>query len=599
MLGSRIFLKLFFGFTLVIVVSSFLVWTIAAGRVESRTLEEIRHILVVRARMLGETGVLFSPGAGAEAQQGLFESLAEAAETRFTLIRADGLVLADSWQQPAKMDNHKDRPEVAEAHRTRAPAYSTRYSKTTKRDMMYVAVPVLADGRIEGIVRAAVPLSLVENRLRMVRENIAIAAGTAALVALCLGLLLTRYLLRPLKDISEVAEAIAGGDLERRPRCTSHDEIGQVADAVRKMASQLTERLDSLIHERNQLRAILGSMLEGVVALDRDEHIVHINETAAAILRTPVSGCVGKRIWEVARIEELSETIADVLRDDAEQTREVRLSKALRERIIELHAAPLRGSRGAVAGVVLVLHDVTELRRLELVRREFVANISHELKTPLTAVRGFAETLLDRADVDDETRLRFVTRIRDQAVRLSVLVNDLLVLSRVESEKGALEMRPLDLRQPIAEASRRLDPEVVGRRIRFRTEVPDRPVVVLGDEEGLRQVVDNLLDNAFKYTSDEGEVSLRLLVEGTDAVIEIRDTGIGIEPDHIDRIFERFYRVDKARSRELGGTGLGLSIVKHIVEAHEGAVSVESKPGVGSAFFVRLKLREAFADPDD
>jgi two-component system phosphate regulon sensor histidine kinase PhoR len=241
---------------------------------------------------------------------------------------------------------------------------------------------------------------------------------------------------------------------------------------------------------------------------------------------------------------------------------------------------------------VVVLHDVTELRRLERIRRDFVVNVSHELKTPLTAIRGFIETLMDDPDIDMDTRSRFLARVNDQTLRLSTLVSDLLVLSRVEAEAGGIERRPVRLRQMLGECANRLTAGRLGDSLAFEQEMPDEPVIVLGDEEGLRQVVDNLLDNAIKYTPKGGNVTLRLSVEEGSAVLEVEDTGIGIEAQPIDRIFERFYRVDKASSRELGGTGLGLAIVKHIVGSHNGRLAVTSEPGQGSTFRVTLPLHE-------
>jgi len=271
-------------------------------------------------------------------------------------------------------------------------------------------------------------------------------------------------------------------------------------------------------------------------------------------------------------------------------TGEVKRAGRSGDRVLEMQAAPLRDSDGNPAGAVVVLHDVTQLRRLETVRQDFVANVSHELKTPLTAIRGLVETLLDDGAMDEATRQRFLTKLRDQTARVSALMTDLLAISQIESRETALEVEMLDLRDPIRESLKALLPSAEKKGVTVESEVPDEPVTESCDAEAIRRVFDNLLDNAVKYTPEEGRVWVRLRTEGDSALVEVADTGIGIEPRDQERIFERFYRVDKARSRELGGTGLGLSIVKHIVQAHGGEVSVESVPGRGSTFRVRLPL---------
>jgi two-component system phosphate regulon sensor histidine kinase PhoR len=281
------------------------------------------------------------------------------------------------------------------------------------------------------------------------------------------------------------------------------------------------------------------------------------------------------------------------MRNGSEQNREVRLPAERRDRVLLLQASPLRDAAGELSGAVLVLHDVTELRHLEEVRRDFVANVSHEVKTPLTAIRGMVETILEDPSMDEPTRNRFLERVRSQAGRLSALVTDLLTLSRVERREEAPEKGTLDLRGPVRESFEQQTSEGEDKGLSMEIETPDSPVPVFGDMEALRQAVDNLLSNAVRYTPSEGRIWVRLRTEGEFAVVEVQDTGIGIEPRHQERVFERFYRVDKARSRELGGTGLGLSIVKHITIAHEGSVSLESAPGQGSTFRIRLPLRHA------
>jgi two-component system phosphate regulon sensor histidine kinase PhoR len=586
MLRSRLFWKLYAGFAAVLLITAATVWVVGARRVRETALSQLRANLVATTRIL-ERLMAEDPPLAPPALRSMVSDFGARTGARFTVIAADGSVLADSAESPEEMENHAQRPEVLAAAQTGAPAFVTRFSRTVRQDMMYAAV-ALPGGR--GTARVALPLTFVRARLADLGKNLVLALSAAAILSLLLGVLLFRAIARPLAKITTAAEAVAAGDYDTPIPHYGSDEVGNLAVAVGRMSGQLRERLFALTEERNRLYGVLSGMLEGLVAVDREERVVHMNAPAGLFLGVRPEAAFGQRIWEITRVEPVSGALAEVLAGRAESSREVRLPKPLRERVLELHAAPFRDAEGRVAGAVLVLHDVSRLRRLETVRRDFVANVSHELKTPLTAIRGYAETMLEARDgeIDAETSRRFLGRIHDQTLRLSALVTDLLTLSRVESGEGAVERAELDLRGPLTDCIRRFSADCLERGQTFSGDLPAEPVNVIGDPEALRQAMDNLLDNAMKYTPTGGRVILRCATEGDKVTVEVEDTGIGIEPEHLDRIFERFYRVDKARSRELGGTGLGLSIVKHIVESHGGEVSVTSRPGAGSTFRVTL-----------
>lgn len=590
MIRTRVFPKVAVVLTLLVILCAGAIFTVVAPRVEQKALDQIDRSLLARAAFLRELSRPALEGDGVAALRATVRSLGEETGTRYTVIRVDGLVIADSMEEEALMERHDLRPEVRQAGKTGGPGRAVRHSRTTGLDMHYLALPVEEEGTLVGFVRASLPTSLVNERLAEIRVQVVLGAVIAAAVGLVIGLLLTRRLTSRLAVMARAARAIADGRDAGALPTGVRDETGDLARAIQSMDEQLRRRLDALVCERNEISAVLGGMREGVVAVDHEERVVHINAVAGKVLGIPPASGIGKRIWELTRVIEICEILEAVARDGSEQNREIRLAGPHRPRTIEIHASPLRNARQNPIGAVLVLHDVTELRRLETVRREFVANVSHELKTPLTALRGLIETLIDDDGMDEKTRRRFFDKARGQAHRLSTLVTDLLVLSRMESEEAALDRRPLDLRSPLRESVRRLDPAAAGRDVRLQTSLPSEPVVVLGDEEAVRQIVGNLLDNALKYTADGGSVSVCLSHIGDDAVIDVKDTGIGIGPEHVNRIFERFYRVDKARSRELGGTGLGLSIVKHLVEALGGHVHVESEPGQGSTFRVVFPL---------
>ena len=316
--------------------------------------------------------------------------------------------------------------------------------------------------------------------------------------------------------------------------------------------------------------------------------MVHLNEAAGTLLGTSPKESVDRPIWQVTRIREVSEILSDALRGDAKTQKSLKIAGETSDQFIEMHASPLHDGQGHLVGAVAVLHDLTELQRLDMVRREFVANASHELKTPITAIRGLVETLIDDGALSSSTQESFLGKIRDQSMRLSSVVIDLLALSRLESKDSSLVETLFDLRDVVQSTAKNFVPLGEEKGIAVGIELNSQPIEITADENAIGQAVSNLLDNALKYTPKGGQITARLSVQGDEAVVEVEDTGIGVEPQDRDRIFERFYRVDKARSRELGGTGLGPAIVKHIASVHGGRVSVESTPGVGSIFSIFL-----------
>lgn len=590
MLRTRLLWKLYAGYAVLVVLTTVMLGVMVDRSVEQDLVRQLHNSLQTEATLLEALARPYVESAPDSVFQHRVWELGAKTGTRLTVIRADGVVVADSHELPAGMDNHKMRPEILEAV-ARGVGSATRYSHTLDREMMYVAVPVRGGLDIDGFVRAAVPLTSVGDRLSEVRSIVVLGGFTAAVLALFIGFLVARTFTRPIARMTRAAEAIAAGDYNQRLVVERSDEIGQLAEALNSMTRQLREHIHTITADKAKTVAILAGMVEGVVAVDSEERVVHINSAAEAILGISEEDAMGRRIWEVTRVNEVSESIADAMRGRHVSIGEARIPLPQKEQVIQTIAAPLRNVDGELQGAIVVLHDVSELRKLEKVRRDFIANISHELKTPLAAIRGLVETLIDDAEMDRGTHDRFLAKIRDQASRLSNLVVDLLTISRLESDESRLEFEPLDLRSPVAESFRTLSPHAANSEITVEPFLPDDPILVEGDPEALRELVDNLLSNAIKYTPPGGSVKVHLGVEGTYAILEIEDTGIGIAPEDQSRIFERFYRVDKARSRLMGGTGLGLSIVKHVALAHGGNVSVRSEPERGSTFRVQIPLR--------
>ncbi|NIA07032.1 MAG: HAMP domain-containing protein [Actinobacteria bacterium] len=594
MFRSRFLWKLYAGYVLLILLSAVIVGGLVSRWIEQNSLEEIKQSLRARAVLLADLAAPTLSESSSSDFQERVRTLGGEIGTRLTVIAANGEVIADSREKPSEMDNHAARPEILAA-RSHGLGTTTRLSDTLGTKMMYLAVPIHKNERLVGYVRTSLALSEIDERLNHLRAIITLGAGLAAIVALVLGFFVARAFAKPLRSMATVAESIAHGDYQQRLPTTRKDEIGKLSQAINRMAEGSRNRMETITSDRNKLLAILAGMTEGVIAVDRNERVVHLNAAAGKILAASPEESLDKPIWEITRVGEVSQVLANTLRDKSDLRAEMRLPTRSSDQVVEMHSSPLRDGKGNVVGAVVVLHDVSRLQRLETVRRDFVANASHELKTPITAIRGLVETLIDDEGIAPENRERFLGKIRNQSVRLSSIVTDLLTLSRLESERGVLKYTALDLRDAVLASAQALVSTAEEKGIVLETQLPEVSVEVAGDNQAIGQVVTNLLDNALKYTPKGGQVWVRLRTEAAKAVLEVQDTGIGIEPNDRDRIFERFYRVDKARSRELGGTGLGLSIVKHIVLTHNGQVSLDSTPGTGSTFRVSLPLAPASA----
>ena len=512
---------------------------------------------------------------------------------RVTIVQKDGRVLGDSQADPRAMENHLQRPEVREALE-RGEGAAERSSGTVGTPFRYLARRIEAEGEVLGVVRAAFPLDAIDARIGKLRTATWVSGLVATAFAVLVALHFARRMSEPLQRAASLAERIASGDYRASAAVEGPAEIRRLSEAIGRMTEQLDERLATTIADRNKVLAILSGMVEGVIAVDREERVVHFNAVAARMLDVDPAAALGLRIWEVTRVREVCEILDEARRAGGEPRRDLRLSPGDGPRSeVELRASALRDASGAISGAVVVLHDVTALRRLETMRRDFVANVSHELKTPLTAIRGLVETMLDDPSMEADTARRFLGRVREQSLRLSTLVGDLLTLARIEANEERVERRPVDALALLRDCAARFGEVAARRGIALSADLAPPLGPVLADEESLRQIVDNLLDNACKYTPSGGRVWLRAAGDDQELRIEVQDTGIGIEPRDQQRVFERFYRVDKARSRELGGTGLGLSIVKHLVQALGGRVSLESQVGRGSTFRVHVPRSNA------
>jgi two-component system phosphate regulon sensor histidine kinase PhoR len=446
------------------------------------------------------------------------------------------------------------------------------------------------DGEVLGFLRFGVVRSGRSTLVSELGDRFALAVLCGAILAAAAAAFWARSVERPLRSLGESVEQLASGEFEGVVQVPPRPPFRELGLAIEDLKETSRERVDTMNTDRNKVLAILGVMVEGIVAVDAEERVVHMNAAAARILGVQSANSEGRRVLEVTRVREIHQILARVLSDGREERVELRVVQPPRDRYVTAHATPLLDADSQIVGAVIMLHDVTELRRLEAIRRDFVANVSHELKTPITAIRGIVETVLDDPEMDGGVRNRFISRIRDQSMRLSSLVTDLLTLSRLESDSPVGEMQFVDLRIAVSDSYSAHVQHAEDKGVRLGQTIPASPIRVLAEMDSMRLLFGNLIDNAIKYTPEGGHVRVSLTTEDQKAVVIVEDDGIGIERKHLERIFQRFYRVDKARSRELGGTGLGLSIVKHVCIAHRGDVSVDSTPGEGTRFTVHLPL---------
>ncbi len=589
---SKLFWKVFSLFACLIAFSAILFGLLVIRNQERELRSQVIDRLRVAALFTGQLSIKRSPDPvmTADEMQTFVRRIAAGTGIRLTLMNVDGTVLADSDMPSlaavADMENHRQRPEVQKALRDEQ-GTADRYSVTVAQSLVFYAVRVGEPSGPQVISRAALPHANIVQRMRQGRWIVALFTCSVIMVASAATWYLLAQIIHPLLELTSAVEATSVGNLRQRLEISNRDEIGMLARAFNRMNDELAAHIEQLRERGDQLAAVLGGMVEGVIAVDRRSNILFANDAAARLFAFRSEQARGRPLVTIARDEILHESVKQAM-----QTRGVVNAEIVRRSptpgTLAVHATPLPGQ--PCPGVVLVFYDITRLRRLESLRQEFVANVSHELKTPLSSIKAYAETLLAGAIHDQSHNVQFVQRIEDQADRLHQLIMDLLSLARIESGQEAYEISAVEVGQAINVCLREHQQAAASKSIQLNVEPPDDSLVVMADDEGLRQILENLINNAIKYTPQGGKVTVRWKREGSSCLVEVADTGIGIDPEHHDRLFERFYRVDKARSRELGGTGLGLSIVKHLAQFFGGSVGVQSEMGKGSVFWVRLRL---------
>ena len=583
-MGFRTKLVLSYIFLIALITGSFYIYF--DHTMQQRMIEESRANLASQtqlARLLAlSSRQLTSP-------QQLAKSIGTVIKARVTLIAPDGTVIGDSdvgQARLAQLENHLQRPEVQEALKN-GNGSAQRYSDTLRTVMLYSAA-TYGDGRTNGVIRLAMPLEYLASARNTLHGLVGGATVVTILIALLFSYVLSNLTTRPLRDMADAAARIGHGVSKAKIPVSSNDEIGQLAGVLNDMSERIEDQVQRISAEKQRLDTILRSMGEGVMVTAPDGIITLVNP-AFRRLFSIIGEVEGKKLVEISRHPDLLEAFNDL---DKPEVNELVREIAIQPNDITLftHWVPLNVD-GVKQGVVAVFHDISDLKRAENTRRDFVANVSHELRTPVTIIKGYAETLLDGTLESDPARaIRFVEIISSHSERLTNLINDILTLSSLEAKDALLELNPMDVSGTIAKGCMLLQERAVKKNITIINEAVSGALPrVMADQGRLEQVVVNLLENAIKYTPDGGAV--RLFTEDDDECVRVSvsDTGIGIPFKDLPRIFERFYRVDEARTREQGGTGLGLAIVKHIVQLHGGNVAVTSEPGQGSIFSFTLK----------
>ncbi|WP_455388884.1 two-component system histidine kinase PnpS [Petrachloros mirabilis] len=532
--------------------------------------------------------------------QSIVRELGSRALARVTLINSEGQVLADSAvldRDLSTVENHRTRPEIERAAVT---GFGTdlRSSQTTGERTLYRAVRLGDLGQTSPPIylRLGLPMTTLDEGLSKLKRNLMLAFVTAFMIAVGLSIWLAGSLTRPLLDMATAARQLAAGDHTVHIQTSSHDEVGVLADTLNHMTDELKSKIGELSEDRSQLLAMLTSMVEGVMVLDYRGRVLQVNPALERMFGVTRAETRGRLVSELFRHPELNQLVSNVLASRVGQEDEIVLAPS--GRCLHIEASVAGGQQDNEACVVLVFHDITELRRLENIRKDFVANVSHELRTPLTSIKGYVEALLDGGKDDPDTSVRFLDIILKQSDRLNLILEDLLQLSKIESGQVQFKREPLHIGSVVERTIAMIKPLADKKHHRLIAQVSSDLPLVNGDQERLVQVLANLVDNAIKYTPEGGQITVtarripiaenRTEPQQDGIELSVTDTGIGIPEQDRPRVFERFYRVDKARSRELGGTGLGLAIVKHIVEGHGGQVWVEGNRPTGSRFVVWL-----------
>ncbi|MCE7793376.1 ATP-binding protein [Salipaludibacillus sp. CUR1] len=514
--------------------------------------------------------------------QEIIGEMSDRLDVRITVITYDGEVIGESHEDPALMDNHLNRPEIQSAISGET-GREVRYSQTVEEDLLYFASPLELDDEIEGFLRLGLEMDELNSVYQNIWTLIFVSFFIAFLVILMLTTKLTNQMVRPVEDARRVANELAKGNFSARTFEGADLETGELNRSINVLAENLDQVTKTYEIQQERLETLIENMGSGLILINSKGDITLVNRSCKEIFDEDTDNWKNQLYYKAIKHKQIIKFIQEIFLTEKRTRTQLKLSIGIYRRHVDVHGAPIIGTDEKLKGIVVVFHDITELKKLEQARKDFVANVSHELKTPVTSLKGFTETLLDGAMEDDQLRRRFLTIISKESSRLEGLINDLLELSRIEGSKFQLNWEQVNIEALADEVFLILDEKASAKKMKLDKKISGSSTIE-GDPHRLKQILINLINNAIVYTPEEGTITVRVKEQAETVLVEVEDTGIGINKKEVPRIFERFYRVDRARSRNSGGTGLGLAIVKHLAEAHHAKVTVESEPGKGTVF---------------
>lgn len=585
---QRLWLKITGSYLILSITFILVLWFFISSIIQNTYTDMTKDHLIENAQLISEVITLGGLDEDRETLDEWTSHFNEEITLRYTIIARDGTVIADSESDIESMDNHLNRPEIdAVLVKNQELGESVRLSDTRDMSMMYVAIPVEADGELIGAVRTSVSTQSIDNAISAIWTTLSAILFIILLVSVISAALLSYNITKPINRVINVTKRLQNKDYSARINADYSGEIGNLNTSVNALAASLQAHVNEIEESEKQLNSILSNLVSGVVLIDDKGKVDLTNHATERFLSKHTSKIDGKEYTYVFGPLGIDHLIETVIEDNVKRHDEAHIYFP-EERILDVHIAPYYSQGWQQRGAIIVLHDITDIRRLEKMRSEFVANVSHELKTPITSVKGFAETLLSGDVPDEATAKQFMQIIYDESERLNRLITDLLELSKIEKQAMPLNITEVNLNEIIGNSTQTISKFARDKNITLHLPSDENPIYVEADEDRLGQIVLNLVANAVNYTSDNGDIYIDAEERSSKVVLTVRDTGMGIPEEALDRLFERFYRVDKARSRHSGGTGLGLAIVKHLVESHEGKIYVKSVEGVGSTFTVEL-----------
>lgn len=584
---KRLIWQLYPSYVLVVIISLALALVYATNSFESFYLNQVTSNLKSQTILI-ESQVLPYIDASSYSELTVFLSQQkQRVHSRFTVMNSDGDILADSDEHSDNMDNHLNRPEVIQALSNHWGS-SIRYSDTLKTNMMYMAKPLLKQGAVIGVIRSAIPINELDNTLWKLKKKIGLWGICISLFSAFIGFVVSKTIQAPLKALTEGADEFSKGNFNFRLGIPKIKEFRVLAEALNTMAFQLSDRMNTIIKQANEKEAILSTMVEGIVTVDKHAHVTSINQSAMDYFCKHHESVIGSAFSDVIDHDDLYMVVTSAL--TSAQLIETDIVVTFpKERFLHVHGLGLQNPNGECNGALLVIHDITQLRRLEAVRKEFVANVSHELKTPVTLIKGFLETLINGAGETKKERDEFLAITQAHTHRLETIIEDLLSLSRLEQSgfKDTILMKEECLNDVIMVSVNTCRELALSKQSDIQFNASEMIYSSI-NRSLMEQALFNIIDNALKYSPPQSLILITLVQSENDIIISIEDQGCGISQEHIPHVFERFYRVDRARSRDVGGTGLGLSIVKHIMQVHNGFVAIDSVEGKGSVFTLTL-----------